>query len=179
MATPRDLDEVFETAAAGHVPAIAIFPSIRTEVALVDQLKGLNAGERWSVARQTVKGLVTDDLLVGMQWITAGGDKSTPMGFGPFATMPVTRRAPYVCVATWPGAHENPHTHRRKPLAGAVDFLDAALPDPLTKEEFDARWDRSVERTAELLHETNDSPRYYRNVAFRLSPAAAAAFEAS
>ena len=34
------------------------------------------------------------------------------MGLAPFGTMPVTRRAPYVCLATWPGGHDNPYLTR-------------------------------------------------------------------
>jgi len=39
-----------------------------------------------------VKQLSTHDLLIGIQWTTAAGLLSMPMGFAPFATMPVTRR---------------------------------------------------------------------------------------
>lgn len=87
----------------------------------------LATGERWRVSRETVKALATDDLLLGIQWATeVAGIASMPMGFAPFATMPVTRRAPYVCLATWPGGHENPHWKKFKPEV--VDFLDSRLP---------------------------------------------------
>lgn len=122
---------------------------------------------------EMVKQLSTHDLLIGIQWTTAGGLVSMPMGFAPFATMPVTRRAPYVCLATWAGGHENPHPHRRKPMPGVVDFLDAALAASLKKSELDGLWDASVERTNELLTETGDSARYYRSIAYRLSATAA------
>jgi hypothetical protein len=82
----------------------------------------------------------------------------------------------YVCIATWPGGHANPFSHRRKPMIGAVDFLDCALPHDLDRDEFDRLWDGSVERTGELLAETHDSPTFYRTVAFRLSAHAASAF---
>jgi hypothetical protein len=173
---PGELDAFIDAAAAARRPGFILFPAIRDELGLVEQLQRLSSGDRWRVTRQTVKGLTTSDLLVGLCWRTWDGMLSTSMGFGPFPTMPVTRRAPYVCIATWPGGHENPFTHRRKPMAGAVDFLDCALPQELAKDEFDSLWDGSVERTGELLAETNDSPRYYRTVAFRLSAHAAAAF---
>jgi hypothetical protein len=150
-----------------------VFPSIRSEEQLLTQLRILAAGDRWRISRETVKLLDTNDLLIGVQWTTANGLTSMPMGFAPFATMPVTRRAPYVCLATWPGDHENPHPHRRKPNPKSVDFLDAAFAQSLTKDEYDSLWDASVVRTSELLTETGDNARFYRSVAYRLSPAAA------
>jgi hypothetical protein len=176
MRSPAEIDVAFDAAASERRPAFVLFPAIRDESALVAQLRLLSSGERWNVSREVVRGLATNDLLVGLRWTTQDGTASMPMGFGPFPTMPVTRRAPYVCIATWPGGHENPFSHRRKPMAGAVDFLDSALPQELDKEEFDRLWDGSVERTGELLSETQDSPRFYRTVAFRLSAHAASAF---
>jgi hypothetical protein len=70
---------------------VAIFPTIKTEEDLVEQLKLLAAGKRWVVRRVAVDGLTTEDLLIGLQWTTATGFVSLPMGFGPFVTMPATR----------------------------------------------------------------------------------------
>jgi hypothetical protein len=165
------LDKIFETAASDAIPGFAVFPAIRTEEQLVDQLKILATGERWTVRRVTVAGLTTDDLLLGLEWKTSGEFISLPMGFGPFVTMPTTRRAPYVCIATWPGGRANPH--RKRPKKGIVDFLDSALPKPLSGEEYKAAWDDSVKRAGELLSEQHDDPNCYRDVAFRLSAAAA------
>jgi hypothetical protein len=176
VTAPEQVDVLFDTAAAESQPAFLVFPAIRDESALVAQLQRLRSGQRWTVKSETVKGLTTSDLLVGLRWTTRDGMTSMPMGFGPFPTMPVTRRAPYVCIATWPGGHENPFSHRRKPMAGAVDFLDSALPQELSKDEFDVLWDVSVGRTRDLLEETHDNPRHYRTVAFRLSAQAASAF---
>ena len=173
-APPEAIDEIFETAAEDEIPGVAIFPTIKTEEQLVEQLKLLAPGKRWAVRRVDVDGLTTEDLLIGLQWTTSNGFVSLPMGFGPLVTMPVTRRAPYVCIATWPGGRGNPH--RKKPKKGIVDFLDSALPKPLSNEEYKAAWDDSVKRTGELLSEQHDNPNYYREVAFRLSAAAAARF---
>ena len=96
------------------------------------------------------------------------------MGFGPFATMPVTRRAPYACLATWPGEHEN--RHRTRYEEGVVDFLDSAPAASLDKAEYRKLWDASTVRTRELLTEPADDASYYRRVAFRLSPAVAREF---
>jgi hypothetical protein len=141
-AVSEHVDAVYDLAADHHLPAIVVFPIIRDEQSLVAQLQLLAKGERWTVSTVSVDGLQTTDTLVGMTWKTSAGLVSTPMGFAPFPTMPVTRRAPYVCLATWPGGHENPH--RKRPRPGFVDFLDAALPAPLSVEEY-----KAVRRTSE------------------------------
>lgn len=173
-APPEQIDEIFETAASDAIPGVAIFPAIRTEEQLIKQLKILATGERWTLRRVMVEGLTTDDLLIGLEWRTSTEFVSLPMGFGPFVTMPSTRRAPYVCIATWPLGRANPH--RKRPRKGIVDFLDSALPTPLSEDKYKAVWDESVKRTGELLSEQQDSPKFYRDVAFRLSATASRQF---
>jgi hypothetical protein len=171
---PEVIDAVFDAAASEHLPAVVVFPTIRGEEELLAQLAILGRSDRWTIARETVKNLTTTDLLVGIRWTTSAGLVSTPMGFAPLATMPVTRRAPYVCLATWPGNQENPHHHRRRPRPGYVDFLDAAIAGSFSTIEFDKLWDASTTRTHDLLAETGDDARLYRTVTYRLSRAAAA-----
>jgi hypothetical protein len=173
-ALPEQIDEIFETASSDCIPGVAVFPAIRTEEQLIDQLQLLAKGSRWTLRRVTAAGLTTDDLLLGLEWKTSGESMSLPMGFGPFVTMPATRRAPYVCIATWPGGRANPH--RKRPRKGIVDFLDSALPKPLSDAEYKVGWEDSVKRTGELLSEQGDDPNYYREVAFRLSATAAQRF---
>lgn len=169
-ADPEELNELFDIAGAQQMAGVAVFPSIRGEADLVEQLAKLASRPRWTVTTASVSGLSTDDLLIGMQWSTAASLISTPMGFGPLPTMPVTRRAPYVCIATWPGGHENPH--RKKPALGRVDFLDSHLDaSRVSKPAYDKVWASSVERTTQLLTETADNASWYRNVTFRLSSA--------
>src|ERR1700759_541177 len=100
---PDQVDAMFDYAARDHGPAVVIFPFIRPEEAIVEQLRRLETGNRWTLSRERVAGLDTDDVLIGLPWRTDQGLISQPMGFGPFPTMPVTRRAPYICLATWPG----------------------------------------------------------------------------
>jgi len=88
----------------------------------------------------------------------------------------VTRRAPYVCLATWPGGHEDPHRKKFQPKI--IDFLDSAPSEPSSSEEYKRVWDRSTKRTAELLAESGDDSNFYRRVAFRLSSAVANRFPA-
>ncbi len=171
---PDRLDTLLDAAAVAHLPALVVLPTIRTERDLLDQLAVLAKGDRWRVTKETVATLMTDDLLVGIQWRTPSGRMSLPMGFGPFATMPVTRRAPYVCLATWPGDHQNPH--RTRYHEAIVDFLDSAPAASLSKPEYRKLWDASTLRTRELLSDPADDASFYRRVAFRLSPAAARQF---
>ena len=105
--------------------------------------------------------------MVGMEWRIRDGLASSPMGLAPFATMPVTRRAPYVCIAAWPGGHDNPHwTHYD---AGIVHFLDTDLSAlKLTKAKYKSLTKASKSTTDELLSELHDDARYYRRTAFRL-----------
>lgn len=172
VAQSVDVDDVFDVAAAAHLPAFVVFPEIRDERQLLDQLASLAQGERWKITREKVKGLTTDDLLLGIQWTTGNaGVVSMPMGFAPLPTMPVTRRAPYVCLATWPGGHENPSWTKHKP--SVVDFLDARMPDePFVGAKYKLAWKASVDRTKELLSQPADDANFYRKVAFRLSASA-------
>lgn len=170
----EEIDAMFDLAAVEHLPVVAIFSAIRTETELIDQLRLLDTGDRWGLSREVVEDLITEDVLIGVRWQTPTGLLSVPMGFGPFPTMPVTRRAPYVCLATWPGGHENPH--RKKFAPDMLDFLDSALPEPLTSEQYRVVWNSSLKRTAELLSEPPDDSSFYRRVAFRLSGAVARRF---
>lgn len=167
-AEPSDVDAIFDLAADQHLAAMIVFPTVRSEVALLAQLDHLATGDRWRLARESVGGLDTDDLLVGIEWRTSSGLSATPMGFGPFPTMPVTRRAPYVCIATWPGGHENPYWQRYAPTK--VDFLDARLdPSEWPRPKYKKAWDASRLHTSALLAESADDAGWYRTVAFRLA----------
>jgi hypothetical protein len=79
-----------------------------------------------------------------------------------------------VCLATWPGEHENPH--RTRYAETVVDFLDSAPAASLGRPEYRRLWDASSARTGELLSDPVDDAGFYRRVAFRLSPAAARRF---
>lgn len=127
---------------------------------------------RWRVRRVPAPhGLDTDDVLVGIEWETAAaGLFSSPMGFASLGTMPVTRRAPYTCIASWTGGHENKHRKKVEPI---VHFLDSDLSQyRLSADRYKALRLNSERDTSALLSNQNDKASYYRNVAFRLSAAA-------
>jgi len=162
-----DVSRLFETGTDTHLPVIALFTGIRTEAALIEQLSILARGSRWRITREHPAGLITDDAMIGVEWQIGNGCVSSVMGFAPFATMPVTRRAPYVCLAAWPGGHDNPHwTHYERDI---VHFLDTDLTAlQLTIPKYRSLTKLSRSTTEQLLTELGDDARYYRRVAFRL-----------
>jgi len=88
------------------------------------------------------------------------------MGFAPFPTMPVTRRAPFVALATWPGERRNPQRITpRHP--NRVSFLDAA--HGIAALDYPATWDETIDKVATLMKEPPDDARLYRDVAFVVS----------
>jgi len=170
----EDVSRTFEAGTAARLPAIAIFTGIRTEEQLVEQLRILSRGTRWRITSERPDGLETDDVMVGMTWQVREGLVSSPMGLAPFGTMPVTRRAPYVCIAAWPGGHDNPRWKRFE--EGVVHFLDTDISAlNLSKAKYTSLTEVSNAATEDLLSETGDGARFYRRTAFRLRAAVAAA----
>ncbi|TMQ08378.1 MAG: hypothetical protein E6J91_33335 [Deltaproteobacteria bacterium] len=112
--------------------------------------------------------------MIGVEWQIGNGCASSVMGLAPFATMPVTRRAPHVCLAGWPGGHDNPHwTYHERDI---VHFLDTDLTAlELTTPKYRSLTKASRSTTEQLLSELGDDARYYRRVAFRLQSSVAAA----
>ena len=171
LASAADVTRVFQLGAAGRLPAIAIFTGIRTEEQLVEQLMLLARGDRWTITEEHPEGLVTDDVLVGIEWKIREGLASSIMGLAPFATMPVTRRSPYVCLAGWPGEHDNPHWKKFEP--SIVHFLDADLSRlGLNPQKYRSLNKASIDATKDLLAELGDDARHYRRAAFRVQQSA-------
>jgi hypothetical protein len=172
LAPEADVSRLFETGRDTKLPAFAVFTGIRTEAELVEQLRILARGSRWTITREYPVGLVTDDVLIGIHWQIHEGLSSSVMGLAPFATMPVTRRAPYVCLAAWPGGHDNPHWARHD--KEIVHFLDTDLTAlQLTPAKYRSLTRASKGASEQLLAELDDDARYYRRAAFRLQPVVA------
>jgi hypothetical protein len=163
------LNNTFDVHAKAERTMIAVLPTIASERALVETLNELGADPRWSVRRRP-KPSPTGGILVGLEWRTRAGDLSEAMGFAPFATMPVPRRAPYVAIATWPAGRSNPFrgqgsTPPGRP--GEVSFLDAS--HGFDAEQYEAMWSETTSRVGALMTVPPDDPRLYRRAAFVLS----------
>jgi hypothetical protein len=163
------LNDAFDEHAKADRAVIAVFPAIATEIAFVELLNELGTDSRWRVRRRS-KTSPTGAVLVGLEWTTASGDTSDMMGFAPFATMPVPRRAPYVAIATWPGGRSNPFRGKGSTPGGRpgeVSFLDAA--HGADEAQYEAMWAGTTSQVAALMSVPPDDPRLYRRAAFVIS----------
>lgn len=165
-------ESVFDPNADTERSIIVLFPLVSSEQALVDLINSLGR-DRWRVQRRA-KPSPFGGVLIGMDWRTKAGDMSEAMGFAPFLSMPVPRRAPYAAIATWPGGRANPYrgqgsTPPARP--GAVSFLDAK--HGLGEAEYELRWSETTDRVTTLTAMPPDDARLYRRTAFVLSPEAA------
>jgi hypothetical protein len=163
------LNNAFDEHAKAGRTVIAVFPAITAENACVELLNELGTDSRWRVRRRP-KPSPAGATLVGLEWTTASGDISDTMGFAPFATMPVPRRAPYVAIATWPGGRANPFRGQGSTPAGRpgeVSFLDAS--HGFDEGQYEAMWAKTTGQVAALMSVPPDDPRRYRRAAFVMS----------
>jgi hypothetical protein len=167
---PTDwLNNAFDEHARFDRAVIAVFPRIATEVSFVEFLNALGTDSRWKVRRRS-KPSPTGGVLVGLEWTTGSGEISETMGFAPFASMPVPRRAPYVAIATWPGGRSNPFRGRGSTPAGRpgeVSFLDAS--HGFDEVQYETMWADTTARVASLMSVPPDDPKLYRRAAFVIS----------
>lgn len=165
-----DVGSIFDACGAQHRAAIIVFPQVRDEAGLVALLHGLaRDSPRWRLRSREAEGTVH----LGLDWITAAGDVSDTMGFAPFASMPVPRRAPYVAIGAWPGGRDNPFrdTPPTPPSrAGQVSFLDAA--HDLELGSYGRAWTTTTATIAGLMQSPPDDARRYRKTAFVLGAGA-------
>lgn len=168
------LNNLFDANAPAERAVVAIFPMITGPVALVDFLNSLSRDPRWNVQRRT-KPSPAGDVLIGVEWSTSQGDVSHTMGFAPFGTMPVPRRAPYVAIATWPGGRLNGFRGTPPTPAGRngeVSFLDVS--HRLDEQPYQAAWAMTTAQVANLMSVPPDDASRYRRAAFALDAHSAA-----
>lgn len=113
--TPADVTRHFEEAALRDHAAAVVFPGIRHEADLHALIDALARDARWR--SHEVASMRPERLAIALHWKTRSGHWSRTMGLAPLLTMPITRRAPYVAIAAWPGS-------ARKPDVDAVGFGD-------------------------------------------------------
>lgn len=167
------IDDTFDANADADRAVITVFPRISSEQGLVDFLNAF-ARDRWRI-RRGAKLSPSGGVLVGIDWTTKNGDVSETMGFAPFASMPVSRRAPYVAIATWPGGRLNQFRGQGAtpaPRTGVVSFLDA--PHDFEAGEYEAKWAETTARVTSLMAVPPDDASLYRRTAFAISADASA-----
>lgn len=166
---PQAVNAYFDHCANVERAAFIIFPKIRHERAILPLLYKLGCDPRWEVHDRSTHEPYSN-VLFGLEWKTVNGDVTDTMGFGPFGAMPVSRRAPYVALAAWPGGRSNPMRGTPptpKARSGQVSFLDAA--HEIRHATYQRQWRETETKIATLMKEPPDDARLYRNVAFSLS----------
>lgn len=137
------LSEHIQIAASAQQLAVAIFPSIATEQELSALIYLLERSSGWVVVPLSIPGRCAVDV----RWTQSESCQSSVMGFAPFGTMPVTRRAPYVAIALWPCGYDNPRRKRPHDFVGVGDMAH----------NFDSdRYDRMRQATSARVSQTRD-----------------------
>ncbi len=164
------LNNALDAHAKADRVVVAMFPQITNEVAFVDLVNLLGTDARWHVRRRA-KLSPSGGVLVALEWETSDGDLSETMGFAPFPSMPVPRRAPYVAIATWPGARLNPFRGQGSTppgRAGEVSFLDAS--HDFEEPEYERLYASTTASVKALMAVPPDDAGLYRRTSFVLPP---------
>lgn len=149
-----------------------LLPRIRNAEEIARLIALLRTSERWDVTRVPwpAKSAARPDVAMGLFWRTPTKLRAAAMGFAPMGSMPVTRRAPYVAMALWPGDRDNPHFD--KSPEDLVSFANAQT--GLPKEAHDKLWETSAKDSREMLQDPFDDVVWMRRVTFCLPEAAMA-----
>jgi hypothetical protein len=142
----QQLDPVLRDAAAHSEAILAIFPDLRAPEHVAQLLDSLSRDAAWSCAEIAWKEHPREDLLLSLEWTTPNGHRTSAMGLGPLGTMPLTRRAPYVAIALWPGGQENPFRQEPRKRVSLAD-----MPHSLTEEVHATFWEKTEENKARYL----------------------------
>lgn len=168
------IEATLDEAARDKRVGLVLWPMLRTAEHIVELLRVFDECNRWSCQRVPWGAHAREDaVLLGLNWKTPAGDLSSVMGFAPLGSMPVTRRAPYVAIAVWPGGHENTHPKYSSP-EGKVGFVDCKMPDK--DHDYDHLWKQTRDEVCSLLASPPpDDNRTLREVAFCLPVASVGA----
>lgn len=157
-----DLEMQIDAAAAKSEVHLLVLPRVKSEAEIVELARGFDQAERWHVSAHSCPN--EPDLLgLSIEFFTQSGARSATMGFAPSGSMPVTRRAPYVALATWGGGRENPHFER-----GGSDVNFADVPTRLPKESYESMWASSQKATRVRLEEPRFDSKWLRKISFCL-----------
>ncbi len=163
------LDLLIEEASTGGHFTVLILPKVRTEGQLVEALDTLiRHSTRWTAFDCTEEGAVGDLIAMDLRWRNSESECCSAMGLGPFATMPVTRRAPYPALAIWGGSRLN--SYRKKPH----EFVGVGDMNPEMDEKPYAAANSATLDRVKALRALHDEARPKTGVTFYLSRAATA-----
>lgn len=139
---------------------VALFPEPTTPGQVLQFAKALaEAGDAWHVDLQAGG----EDIHIAIEHRPVGALASTAMGFAPFHTMPLTRRAPVTAIALWSGGLQNEfHPAGRGDKRKQASFAD--MPHGRDKAAHDDLWRKSDRSTTDL----GGDPTELRKMTFRL-----------
>jgi hypothetical protein len=162
----NNLDPFFEQSRHEGTFPFVLLPRLRDASGIARLIALLTSSRRWEVARipWTSCSAPRSDVAVGLFWRTPNDLRAAAMGFAPLGSMPVTRRAPYVALALWPGDRENPYFDKSPP--GNVSFADANT--GLTRETHEKLWETSARDSRDMLRDPFDDVVWMRRVTFCL-----------
>lgn len=133
------LEPTLIKAASESAAVLTIFPDLRYDEEVADLAANLSLHPSWTLWEPAwPPDAQRDDVLVALDWTTPSKHVSNALSLGPMGAMPVTRRAPFVGLVVWPGAHENPHREVRYKRVGVADMKHS-----LSKAKHDAYWEAS------------------------------------
>lgn len=118
-----DIDGFLDGCGAREQAAVLVFPSIKSTDGVVSLARSLNGG-RWTCQERFDE---ARGHLFELAWMAACGLPSSVMGLAPLLSMPMTRRAPLVVLALWPGPPRPTSKGKGLSFMDMPSGLDAAL----------------------------------------------------
>jgi hypothetical protein len=152
------LNSALRGSADEEKPCILMFPKVRSSEDIHELISLLQADARWRCNEVQSELLAEEEQEFSVEWRTAEGKWSSCMGFAALLSMPVTRRAPFVGIALWPGTAKEPDSE-------TVAFKD--IPSPFEDPEIHRQMLTEVRRGVRDLVGDEESQHLYQ-IAFRL-----------
>ena len=138
------LEPMLEKAASDHAALMAVFPELRYDEEIADLAAKFSRHPAWTLWEpEWTTDSQRDDILVALDWRTPSKHASNALGLAPLGSMPITRRAPFVALVVWPGAHENSFRDVTYKRVGVADMRHS-----LTKSTYNTYFETSERNKA-------------------------------
>lgn len=161
-----ELDLATENSARAGRFMVVLFPHVRTVGEIGTMLLALDASSRWACSHVPWRDHERSNAsLIGLTWRTDAGLLSSVMGFAPIGVMPITRRAPIVGLAFWPGGRVNSF-RKGEPSPEGVGLVDGD--HGMEKGAHDDAWKDTKDRVVTLFADPPEDRATLRQVAFCL-----------